>query len=282
MRDKISVFLKNNFLFFYNNAINFRDYLDIKRQQIIPYRYNPKKYENTFLINDYNDQEESTPLKKIIYCFWTGDNPMSENRRRGLDSLKAKSRIDVKLITPDNLNEYILPGYPIHEAYQYLSFIHKADYLRCYFMHHYGGGYADIKPYNHSWETAFNNLEKQANKYIIGYTEIRKLALADVGGDLIIDMRRYYTKIIGNCAYLCRARTPFTHEWYNELHKRLDILLPKLKTYNYDPTDYKGRNPDYPVRFLSILGEIFHPLCLKHHDKILHDNHLLPELTNYQ
>ena len=25
--------------------------------------------------------------------------------------------------------------------------VHKADYLRCYFMHHFGGGYADIKHY---------------------------------------------------------------------------------------------------------------------------------------
>ena len=60
----------------------------------------------------------------------------------------------VLLITPNNLNDYIVKDDPLPEAYNYLSLVHKADYLRTYFMYHYGGGYADIKRYQHSWKEA--------------------------------------------------------------------------------------------------------------------------------
>jgi hypothetical protein len=80
-----------------------------------------------------------------IYCFWTGDNEMSQNRLDGLHNLQTVSECEVILVTPQNLNQYILPDAPLHPGYKYLSETHKADYLRTYFMHFYGGGYSDIK-----------------------------------------------------------------------------------------------------------------------------------------
>jgi len=58
----------------------------------------------------------------------------------------------------DDLSKYILE-HPLHEAYEYLSETHKADYLRTYFMHFYGGGYSDIKRSSGSWLKAFDDLE---------------------------------------------------------------------------------------------------------------------------
>ena len=60
-----------------------------------------------------------------------------------LDSFYSNSSCDVVLVTSDNLSSWLVSA--LHPAYTYLSFTHRADYLRCYFMHHYGGSYSDIK-----------------------------------------------------------------------------------------------------------------------------------------
>lgn len=59
---------------------------------------------------------------------------------------------NIVLITPNNLANYVKE--PLHEAFSYLSLTHKADYLRCYFMHYFGGGYTDIKAHFKSWQGA--------------------------------------------------------------------------------------------------------------------------------
>jgi hypothetical protein len=58
-----------------------------------------------------------------------------------------------------------LPEYPLHPAFKYLSYVHKSDYLRSYFMHFYGGGYADIKKYssNNNWKECFNLLNSNTD-----------------------------------------------------------------------------------------------------------------------
>ena len=84
-------------------------------------------------------------INRCVYCFWTGTNPMSDNRKRCLQNLKNQIGVPVQLITPDNLGDYLLPAYPLHPSYQLLSETHRADYLRTYFMNFYGGGYTDIK-----------------------------------------------------------------------------------------------------------------------------------------
>ncbi len=282
MRDRISNVLKRKIPNLYYQARHLRDKIDIIRQKIIPFYYNEKRYSNTFLIHSVQHGQIKLPLERVIYCFWTGDNPLTENRQRGLASLQQNTGVKLILVTPNNLKDFILPDFPLHPAYEYLSLIHRADYLRCYFMHHYGGGYADIKPFNYSWIPAFEQIEKNAAYYIVGYTEIRKNAVANVGGVLVDDMRKYYTKILGNGAYICRAMSPFTSEWFAEVNKRLDHHLPALKRYGYFPEDYKGQRSGYPIPFLSILGEIFHPLCLKYHKKLLHNQKLIPDLHNYQ
>ena len=83
-----------------------------------------------------------------IYCFWTGTNEMNETRLNGLNKLRSVSGCNVVLITPDNLNDFLIE--PLHPAYKYLSLVHRSDYLRAYFMHYHGGGYSDIKPGKYS------------------------------------------------------------------------------------------------------------------------------------
>ena len=77
--------------------------------------------------------------------------------------LKRNIGASVELVTDTNLHEYNIPESPMHPAVcsKTLSAIHKADYLRVYFMHHYGGGYHDVKPHSASnnWTAVFSEFD---------------------------------------------------------------------------------------------------------------------------
>ena len=77
-------------------------------------------------------------MNRTIWCFWTGDNDITPNRARNLESMK-KILGNVQLVSNKNLEDYIVPKDPIPDAYWNLSYTHRADFLRFYFMYHYGG-----------------------------------------------------------------------------------------------------------------------------------------------
>ena len=250
-----------------------------------PYHYDAKRYEGTFLEQssdfEYFDELEKH-VNRIIYIFWTGDNDITPNRLEGIRSLETISGIEVKLITPKNLPDYIKESDPLPDAYQYLSCVHRADYLRTYFMYHYGGGYADIKTASESWVNAFERLE-HSEAYAIGYPEVGFYGVAnqDIQNiNLKKDTTFYWRYMIGNCAYICRPYTPFTAEWYSETRKRVINFTEQLRMH--PATDPFGRNSDYPIPWSYILGQVFHPLCLKYHDRLLKDKALMPSFENYR
>ncbi|MGI9252585.1 MAG: hypothetical protein ACR2J8_02470, partial [Thermomicrobiales bacterium] len=78
---------------------------------------------------------------RTVYCFWTGENEMPSQRLESLETIRQNAGCEVVLVTPDNLADFLVE--PLHEAYDYLSCTHRADYLRAWFMHHRGGGYTD-------------------------------------------------------------------------------------------------------------------------------------------
>lgn len=247
-------------------------------QVLFPFRYNKDRYAGTFLINNVFCQHANKDVNEIVYCFWTGNNPMTENREKAFKLLCQNAGVPVKLIHPENLNNYILTEYPLHEAYSYLSLVHKSDYLRCYFMHHYGGGYSDIKACKYSWKNSFIVFNK-SDKILLGYKEINRYAVPVIDGKLGKDLKTYFLSVKGNCAYICRPYTSFTTEWFNELHRRLDLYLPELKKC---PGNVMGDNEGYPIRWTGILGDIFHPLCLKYHDKMMDSPAIKPDFSAYR
>ena len=197
-----------------------------------------------------------------IYCCWTGNNEMSQDRKNCLEQIINTSECNVILITPKNLHEYILPEAPLHEAYQYLSETHKADYLRTYFMHFHGGGYSDIKKTTGSWEKSFEDL-RQSNCWISGYPEVEN----GVGYAPHADKWR---ELIGNCAYICKPKTPLTTEWYNDMIALLDWKLPELKLNPAKhPQDHKNPHSKYPIGWIEMLGEIFHRVSYKYKEYVL-------------
>lgn len=198
--------------------------------------------------------------------FWTGDNPLSEQRKNCLENFKKISETNVILITTENLNNYILESEPLHPAYEYLSFTHRADYLRTYFMNFYGGGYSDIKMTTGSWISSFNELNNNKDKWIIGYAEKSPDCIAGP-----IELKNNWKDLIGNCAYICVPQTELTREWYSEMIKLLDTKLEQLKkfpaTFPQDRAEIS--NGKYPIKWNEMLGNIFHRISFKYKDKIL-------------
>lgn len=241
------------------------------------YTYDVECYKNTFLSNNSGLKTETVAVEPVIYCFWTGDNDMSQTRSACFKTMQANLEVPVKLITPHNWSQYILKEYPLHKAFDNLSLVHKSDYLRCYFMHHYGGGYADVKRYDKSWTPDFEQFNK-SSAWIMGYREIGAIGVAPVVGKLGEDLKKYWRFLIGNCSYICRPRTPFTHEWYTELHKRMDRYEEQLAAH---PGNIMGDNEGYPIPWTNILGDIFHPLCLKYNNKILFAKRIKPNFTTH-
>ena len=266
-------------------AIHYRQIQTYSYSVIHPYHYDAKRYEETFLEEpcglEYSDELEKH-VKRVIYIFWTGDNEITPNRFEGIKSLERVSGVEVNLITPKNLTEYIIEDDPLPEAYQYLSCVHRADYLRSYFMYHYGGGYADIKTYYKGWMPAFERFEK-SDAFVIGYPEVGFWGAANHDmeeGNLKNDLHYHWRYLLGNGSYICRPHTRFTAEWHAEAKRRLIGLANELR--RHPATDPFGRNSDYPVKWTVLLGSIFHPLCLKYHDRLLKDNALMPSFKNYR
>ena len=182
---------------------------------------------------------------------------MTQVRKKSVRQFSLVSGAAVRLITPDVLNDYILPYAPLHPAYKYLSSVHRADYLRTYFMHFHGGGYSDVKRTTGSWLPAFETLKRNASIWVVGYPEAGP-------GDVVPSVRRNWKRVLGNCAYICRPRTPFTTEWYSRMIALMDTKLAALQRHPAQtPRDMAGKSR-YPIGWTQMLGSIFHPMSLKY------------------
>ena len=249
-------------------------------------------------------------MEHKIYCFWlNADGKMSSNRQASLENLKQLTECEVILVTKDTLENYILPDYPLHESFNYLSEVHKTNYLTIYIMHHYGGGFSDIKKTLGSWKPFFNELYNNDNLYCVGYRE-RKATNAARLEDCILNpkdskfsldyttenevwdsihIKMNWRHLIGNGAYICKPNTPFTLDLWNFMHEKLDGYLEKLKQNPAKwPRDCRncinpetGETSRYPLPWTGVHGNIFHPLTLKYKDNISKNLHH-PIVVNYQ
>lgn len=212
---------------------------------------------------------------RTIFCFWTGIELMSQNRLRALWSLFKNSGCPVAFVTQNTLADWVLPDAPLHAAYKYLSSTHKSDYLRCYFMHHYGGGYSDIKHTEVHWKPMFVQLEQAQEAWALGYTELAEGIphLTGLEGDII---RKAHQEIIGLCAFIFKPDTDLTRSWYRRLN---DLLDQKLHLLEAEPGKFSldqhglilpdGQASKYPLRWAEILGEILHPLFYQYRQHLI-------------
>ena len=241
---------------------------------------------------------------RLVFVFWTGDNQMSKDRLACLDTI-ANTGCDVCLVDCDSLASWINPAHRMHPAYGLLSAVHRSDYLRAYFMHHYGGGYSDIKFTTESWVPSFEQLIS-SDALGMGYPELHD-GVANVKRSVVAGqayflerkssrlfnrlayhtMRALHGRMIGNGAFIFRRQTHFTSKWLYTLERRLDIVHPHLKTHPArHPRDRAGVDhgagpSQYPVPWSFLLGDILGPLGLMNHRRILR-NLPPPSFENYQ
>ena len=193
-----------------------------------------------------------------------------------LNSMRIGVIYEYGVVTKDNLTDFIVPGHPIHPAYKYLSFVHRSDYLRCYFMYHYGGGYSDIKETSGNWNIHFDRLEN-SDKEICGYPELRGQAASSayqlqkqLGNTQPADQ-----VLIGCGNFICKPKGQITSLWYEKLNRILDSKLEQLKLHPADNTmRFRGGKwptfgKNYPIKWNHLMVNIFHEVCYLHHDKLL-------------
>ena len=219
-------------------------------------------------------------MERNIFLVWLGPE-MSENRKKALDIFKKNANVKITLITDNNLKNFEVKKYPIHEGYYYLNPQNQCDYLRSYMMHHYGGAYADIKPLTFDWNPYFEKLES-SDKFIIGSSEIRGGVSWAAGEEAVNSWRDFVA-----CPYfICKKNTPFTSFWYSLVQQLMDKKLEQLKENPgfYHPLASTGgyfdsnhdfhwdkRGEHFPFQWNEIHSGRFHLAQFHFKDKIIQD-----------
>ncbi len=226
-------------------------------------------------------------LPRQIFCCWTGVNPMSVNRLNALISIVSHTHMPVAFLNAESYRQWELPNHRFHPGFEYLSATHKADYLRCYLMHHHGGGYTDLKLTYKAWPAIFDRLQA-SSAMGAGYTEVSPGGVAPVPGAMGQTLRENYQQLIGLCAFVFKKNTQFTAEWLGQTNDLLSTKFNELKDNPArHPQDILGftLSPDeisrYPFGWTELLGNIFHPLVFHYRDQFLHED-LAPIFRGYR
>lgn len=227
----------------------------------------------------FDPEWDHKPVPRTVFTLWTGNNPLTPNRERSLADLREGLGLELTLVTPANLGEFLHPDWPLHPAYEHLSLVHRSDYLRCYLLHLHGGGYVDLKRPTQSWQPAWHSFSQDKTKMLMGYPEVDALAVPELPGPLGKELRRHFTHLPGMTAFMARPRTPLTALWFEELHRRLDYYLPDLIQH---PGGIWGNQATYPIRWTGILGDILHPLAYYFHEHVELREDLKPTLMDYR
>lgn len=218
-----------------------------------------------------------------IFAFWTGDNPMSDNRKRGLDSF-ALTGLEPVLVTRADLPHWIVEGAPLHPAFDLLHATHQSDYLRAYFMHHHGGGYADIKSQQSSWLDAVERVNVSRWLWGAGYPEVPGGTVAidrqTVNGQtfllatpvsrqtatvVTLGLRGLRPLLIGNGCFYFKRDTTLTRRWLAAVEHRLDFVHDVLAANPPSgPQDKAEDGMGYPIPWSWLMGAILGPLATRY------------------
>lgn len=237
-------------------------------------------------------EEKKRDLPRLVWAFWFGA-PMDGARLVSFQNMTEGLGIPVRLVTLKNLHNYNLSDSPIHPAFHLLTDIHKADYLRAYFMHHYGGGYHDVKhaPPTSSaiWPKFFDKFHTDSNIWLAGGTygsyacgeENFETGWCDrlhsqhekCCPELQSNISQLKVHIPDVQAFIARPKTPLTATWIRLLHAKLDKAYPALKKHPGPPGRccmvWHHHSNSYPFIWPEICGEITTPTFAKYQDHII-------------
>ncbi|MBK9475373.1 MAG: hypothetical protein IPL94_03795 [Tetrasphaera sp.] len=250
------------------------------KQRRNPQTFPREKYAGEWFAQDLPGRSvlAGEPVPRRIFVIWAGENPMSQARVRNLEEIRTVNHdLEIVLVTPDTLGQWVLPDAPLPAEYANLSFVHRADYLRCYLLHHHGGGYIDLKRPLHPWRGAFERLEA-SDAWLLGYTERSRLNIPAVGGELYRDLRGSSQQLFGYGGLIARRHTALSSEWERRARAVLATHGAALEAH---PGNDRGDSTGYPIAWTELLAHIVAPLTWKYQDHVLHDDRVLPELRRY-
>ncbi|WP_373520508.1 capsular polysaccharide synthesis protein [Aquiflexum sp.] len=224
-------------------------------------------------------------VPKVVWCFWSGEK-MKDSRALSFRMMREHIGVPVCLVTPENLEQFILKDFPLHSAFPLLSAVHQSDYIRAYLLHHYGGAWHDVK----ATEVSFAEVWKEflnPQVYMVGKPEIDggPARIHDEDGRWMPDLWR---ELISVVSWIGRANTPISKALIENmeayLEENLDLLKKfpgthprekKIETNNFFSRNLKkityriqGRNVNYPLPW-TVFGNIFHPLNYRFRKNIL-------------
>ena len=234
-----------------------------------------------YLQGTFDTVEVVGGVPKVVYGCWFGHTPqlplMSARRFEAFQSLAANIGVPFRLVSEENLDRYVVDGHPLHPAFEHLHGVHKADYARVYLLHHYGGGYHDVKFRLESWADAWRTEDWTENErvWIHGCRETNPEAVGHPPGEK--EIQAQYGRLVTLSAVICRPATPFSEALLDAVEDTLDRHADELRRcpgrnpggcYSRDPFAMATRG-EYPLRWLQLLGEVAHPLMLRYADHIL-------------
>jgi len=242
-----------------------------------------EKYLQQYEKTNFDNIEFINGVPKVVFVCWFGGykvdyQKMSKNRFEAFKSLVEKIGVPIILITSKNYSSFVKQTHPIHKSFDILSGVHKSDYMRVYLLHHYGGGYHDIKHREESWQDCWNDWIFDwlfdENIWIYGRRENNRWAIGYPPNARYI--QNHYNKLVTMGWVICKPNTQFTETLLYEIEDILDQKYLELVAYpGYNSAGYYHENPfqmaeenNYPLRWLEIMGEISHPLMLEITDHI--------------
>ena len=270
--------INDRFVFLNNRFCCLECDISFKRNNSLINHKKVHEMEFAYLKNYIKNSFEN--IEYIYVCWFGGYNKklplMGYKRFLAFKSLVETISVPIILITNYNYESFIKEEYPLHESFKYLSGVHKSDYFRVYMLHHYGGGYHDVKWRDTGWEDEWkkDNWTKNGNIWMYGRRESNENAIAYPPGKKYI--QKEYNKLVTMGWIICKKKTKFTEDLINKVDNILTdnydklIKFPGVVSSGYyyqNPFDLVKEN-SYPLRWLEILGEVFHPLMLKYNDKI--------------
>lgn len=226
---------------------------------------------------------EDALAARVLFTIWFGKK-LSDNRQDQLRSIMTRSACRVVHLHEGNVH---MLRHPLHPRFDCLSSVHKADYLRCYLMHHHGGGYSDLKKTSGSWVPCFDALAREDALWAIGHdcdgvafpsnTPRVQVDRRECSHELEARLRAAESQLIGVAFFVFKRGTPLTRAWFRELHRRLDAHGDALRLHparadreSKDGTPWpwwEGGSVSrtrYPLCWNRILGQILYPLQLQH------------------
>lgn len=234
-----------------------------------------------FGVKNFTDVDIVGGVPKVVFVLWFGGYGttiplMSSNRFAVFCELYKAIKVPIVMITDNNYKELIKSEFQLHKSFEYLSGVHKSDYFRCYLLHHYGGGYHDVKSRVLDWKNEWDidNWTSNDNIWMYGRREKNEGAIGHPPEDY--ETQKKFRKLVTMGWIICKKNTPYTTELIDRIHKALDMHYDNLVKYpGINSGGYYSDKPfnlvpenSYPIRWLEILGEIYHPLMVKYLDHI--------------